>query len=259
MQHYLNEAIERRVSRRVYHRLPLKKKDADSLIKLIESYNRESGLDIALIEMEESLFAKRSSSYGLLTDVINYIAIMGKATDKDLGCKAGYYGELLVLEATMRGLATCWVSGSYNKKLAQNLIGLEDGNVLVCLIVVGYAPKSLTTKETLLSKAIKTRKKKPEDILTAETPPPEWVQKGIAAAMLAPSSANSMPVTYTYSKEGRLWAKLLKNKASNSIDLGISLVHFEIGAGVGKWFKSNDVWTFRVMGNAADSRQANGG
>lgn len=50
----------------------------------------------------------------------------------------GYRGEEAVLAATAKGLGTCWVGGTYNRRAALRLIGLEEGEVLYAVIAVGH-------------------------------------------------------------------------------------------------------------------------
>ena len=53
------------------------------------------------------------------------------------------------------------------------------------------------------------------------------------AASKAPSAMNKMPTRFIYSR-GEVSA-YVQDYSLNAIDLGIAKLHFEIGAGQGKW------------------------
>ena len=243
MGHYLKEAIRTRKSRRTFQGLPLKKKDADTLNKWIDRFNEESQLKMVLVEIDENLFKGFSSSLGVFKGVSNYIAVVGDDDIADLEAKAGYYGELVVLEATNLGLATCWIGGSFKKQRVYDILNLNEDERLLCIIAVGYAAEKKSLREMIVSKATSFKPRKLEEVFKHEGECPVWVLNGMELVMLAPSSSNSQPIVFTYANE-KIVANIQKYKDFKYIDLGIALVHFEIGAGVGRWYKENGAWTF---------------
>jgi hypothetical protein len=69
----------------------------------------------------------------------------------------------------------------------------------------------------------------------SEEPVPEWFTSGITAAQKAPSALNRQPVLFTY-KDGMAAASVPDIVGQGfALDLGISKLHFEIGAGGGFW------------------------
>ena len=243
MEHYLKEAIKIRKSRRVFQSLPLRKHDSDELSRWIGRFNNESQLKMTLVEIDENLFSGFLAKRGVFKGILNYIAIVGDADAPDLEAKAGYYGELMVLEAARLGLSTCWLGSSYKKQRVHETLALGENERLVCIIAVGYGTEKRTVSEALFSKAVKFRSKKLEDMLKFEGACPPWVLDGMSLVMLAPSSSNSQPVVFTYGG-GKVTASAEKGKVFKNIDLGIALVHFEIGAAVGRWYKDGEMWAF---------------
>ena len=108
------EAIDSRHSVRQYKPIPLSEEHKKALIEKIEEINSESGLEIQLVADEPKAFDCLIAKYGNFSGVKNYIAMVGKKSEK-LDELCGYYGEKLVLFAQQMGLNTCWAKMSYRK------------------------------------------------------------------------------------------------------------------------------------------------
>jgi hypothetical protein len=244
MEHYLRDAIRSRISRRAFERLPLRKQDADAIKRLIEKFNNEAKLKMSLVEIDEDLFSAKG---GAFRDVVNYIAMVGTRADNALEDKVGYYGELLVLEATALSLGTCWITKTFDREACEKSLEIDgEDEILVAIVAIGYPLQKMTIRESVLSRFNHLRDKKAKDILISRTQAPSWVQDGINAVLRAPSFANQLPVKFTYTSEGKVVADVDSAKRERRIDLGISLVHFEIGAAVGRWYKEGGIWTYVV-------------
>lgn len=112
-QKYLS-TITKRCSRRKYTSQEIDAEQVLALKSLIHSYNEMANLNMKLItEKGGELFDGLRKSYGMFSGVQNYIALIGKSDDPHRKEKVGRFGELLVLEATQMGLATCWVGGTW--------------------------------------------------------------------------------------------------------------------------------------------------
>lgn len=90
----------------------------------------------------------------------------------------------------------------------------------LCLVIaVGYGETNGTEHKTKPSEAV----------MKADAPVPEWFQKGIEAALLAPTAMNQQKFLFT------LTGNSVTAKAGTGfytkVDLGIAKYHFEIGAG----------------------------
>lgn len=71
--------------------------------------------------------------------------------------------------------------------------------------------------------------------MKAEKPVPEWFQKGIDAALLAPTAMNQQKFLFTLN--GNSVSTAAGKGFYTKIDLGIAKCHFEVGAG-----KENFSW-----------------
>ena len=164
---------------------------------------------------DSEVFDKFILHYGRLENCKNYIALIGKK-DTTLEEKVGYFGEQIVLKAQELGLNTCWVAGTYKKKIVKAKI--NDNERLVCVIAIGYGKTN--GKER--------RSKKIEDV-TLTVNYPLWYKKGIAYALLAPTALNEQKFKFEYLNDNNVKAHKGIGPMTK-IDLGIVKYHFELGA-----------------------------
>lgn len=242
------DAIEARVSRRKYTSEKIGSQDVEILQKLINEINEESGLHIQFVEDGDKVFEGFKASYGMIQGARALIALAGREEVKELKSKLGYYGELIVLECTTLGLGTCWIGGTYNKVLCEEMLQLDENEELVCIISVGCVEENKSLKEKLISGFGKKNKRFDEVLVEVDADIPTWVECGIEAALRAPSALNKRPINYIY-KQGQIKAFIAKyNYGYEEVDLGISLAHFQLGAleykHHGNWQKLSDKYVY---------------
>lgn len=177
------------------------------LNKYVASINEESGLSMRIFYNEPNCFNSMLAHYGKLSNVKNYIAIVGKKEEQE---KAGYYGEKLVLKCQELGLNTCWVALTHGKVNVQT----KPQQKLLILIALGYGTNTGVA-----------HKSKPIKELCKEDAYPEWFMKGMEAVSLAPTAMNQQKFLFEM-KNGQVYAKALRGFYSK-IDLGIVKYHFE--------------------------------
>lgn len=85
------EAMQARHSVRNYTDKPIEGETLETLERVIDECNRESGLHIQLVRNEPMAFGSGLAHYGKFAGVKNYLALVGKK-DKQLDEKCGYYG-----------------------------------------------------------------------------------------------------------------------------------------------------------------------
>ena len=232
----LLEAIEARHSVRKYTDEAIPDDVLATLRNKVWEINKETGLHIQLVTDEPRAFGGFKStsgvfSYGAFTNVRNYFVMAGKKGD-DLDEKVGYWGEQLVLLAQTLGLNTCWVGLSYSK--VPGTYELADDEKIACYISLGHGQTP--------GKAHKVKSAK--DISNASDLTPKWFNRGVDAALLAPTAVNQQKfyIEYLgfrdYSRVPKVTARPLFSMVGYSkIDLGIVKYHFELGAG-----KENFEW-----------------
>ncbi len=243
------KSIDKRTSRRTYIDKDLNLDYLNKISSLIDKINKESSLNIQLIKDGEKPFKGIKKSYGMISGVKSFIALVGEENIINVESKIGYFGEALVLECTSLGIGTCWIGGTYDKKEVENKIDIKENEKLYCVISIGYVKEEKGIKEKLLSSFSKNRKSSNEILSCNEKEVPNWVKNGIEAVRKAPSAINKQPWKYEYSK-GIIKAFIDGQKHGyEKIDLGISMLHFQLGAKnsgyVGNWEYINNINIFK--------------
>lgn len=212
------EAMKARHSVRRYTDRKIEENIAALLREEIDACNCEGGLRIQLILDEPLAFGNILAHYGLFKGVKNYIALVGKSSD-DLDERVGYYGERIVLKAQMLGLNTCWVAATYSRKKSR--IQVDSGEKVVCVIALGYGANQGRAH----------RNRPMEALYKVPGEMPDWFQRGVEAAMLAPTAVNQQRFLFVLCGDHMVRAEAGKGSCTK-IDLGIVKYHFEIGAGM---------------------------
>lgn len=210
------DAIERRHSVRKFTDRPIDRMTIEQLQIDIDRCNQAGELNMQLIIDEPDAFKGFMASYGMLKNVRNYLAIVGEKSDR-LEEVAGYYGEQIVLKATMLGLDSCWVAATFSKRKAR--YQLEDNQKFVCLIALGYGENH----------GVPSKSKSMDALCKVDGEMPDWFKKGMQAAMLAPTAINQQKFMFTLVKD-QVTVRATGGFYSN-IDLGIVKYHFEVGSG----------------------------
>ena len=233
----MKNAIEARRSYRKYIRTPISVSSAEKLKEKIDEYNKTAGLNMQLVLNSPEAFDKVSKTYGMFSGVENYIALIGKTDDELAREKIGYYGEALVLLAVKYGLGTCWVGASYDKEACK--AELAEDETLYGVIALGNVFSGKSARESVIRGAMHIKKKSIKDMYKTDTQVPEWFISGMNAVQKAPSARNRQPVMFYY-VDGKITCGVFDYEGFEAIDLGIAKLHFEIGAGNGKWKLGNN-------------------
>lgn len=235
----MNNAINKRVSRRAYELTVIDNEKKELICSLIQKYNNESGLMMEWIDDGSQAFDSLSKSYGLFKNVRSLIALKGNKNDEHLLEKIGYFGELLVLEATKMDLGTCWVAGTFDK--VNPIFKVDSTQELVAVITIGNVKQEKNLKEKLVSRLVGINSKSIESFIQSDTKPPEWFIEGIKAVKKAPSAINKQPVMFKFDNN-RVCAYVADEPRRLLIDLGIAKAHFELATNT-KLLIGNNTWT----------------
>ena len=224
------DAIDKRISRRTYLDKEIKDSDILSLVKLIDEINAESKLHIQFIKNGEDAINGFKASYGMISGVKSFIALVGNKEIEDFKQKLGYYGEMIVLQATSLGIGSCWVGGTYDKSKCKKYMKFKENEELVCIIALGYTPKDLSIKEKVV-KSFNKKNTSVNDILTSSQKDMySWVESGVEFALKSPSALNKKEIAYEIEDKKVKAVISTKNHGYEEIDLGISMLHFQLGA-----------------------------
>lgn len=183
----------------------------------VEAFNNVGGLNMKVIYDEPEAMNCSGAKLMQFENARNYIALIGKEGEDEA---IGYFGEKLVFHLHILELNSCWVAGTYNAKKCP--VELEEGEKLFAIIVFGYGK----------SHGVAHKGKKADKVLKLIGEKPEWLDKGVAATLLAPTAMNAQNFK-VICDNGKVTIKStgLAGKY-NGLNLGILKCHFEMATKV---------------------------
>lgn len=220
----LIQAVQTRTSCRSYAGAP----DAAECAALAYAMGRYQlpGARLALLPVGEGFFTSTLLSMKRITGCRMIAAVV--ITDAPLSrIHAGILGESFVLEATSRGLGTCWVTGSYKANQLQCPVAANEA--VLAVIAVGRPASPLTPPAT-------RHRKPPEHFCRGNYR--AWPEELINAAALvqsAPSAMNMQPWALAVGSQGEF---ILDASDRAQLDAGIALCHAELA------LETPHVWRF---------------
>ena len=185
------ELMKQRHSVRQYKPRAIEPEKRAALNDLCSELNQKAALSIQIVYDEPNCFDSFMAHYGKFSGVHNYIALIGKKSPK-LEETLGRCGEQLVLKAQELGLNTCWVAMTHGKSRA--IVG--PGEKQVCLISLGYGE----------TQGVAHKSKPMQALCRCAEPIPEWFEKGMTAAMLAPTAMNQQKFRFELRADGTVKA-----------------------------------------------------
>ena len=211
-----NEAIVLRHSVRNYKPERIEDEKASLIRQKIEELNAVGNLHLQFIEDSGKTYNKLLNRTMGLDSAPSVIACVGKEDDS-LEERIGYYGEQLVLYAQQLGLNTCWAGIFSRKKIP---VVVDPGERLVISIAIGYGENQGQNHK---SKSV-------EQVSRAAIERPEWFEKGIEMALLAPTAMNQQKFEIVLNEDESV-DFIDKGGFFSKVDLGIVKYHFEAGSG----------------------------
>lgn len=209
------ELMKQRHSVRQYKPRAIEPEKRAALNDLCSELNQKAELSIQIVYDEPNCFDSFMAHYGKFSGVQNYIALIGKKSP-ELEETLGRCGEQLVLKAQELGLNTCWVAMTHGKSRA--VVG--PGEKQVCLISLGYGE----------TQGVAHKSKPMQALCRCAEPIPEWFEKGMTAAMLAPTAMNQQKFRFELRADGTVKAAC-GSGFYTKLDLGIVKYHFEAASG----------------------------
>ncbi len=210
------EAIRARHSVRSYKPDKIEEDKVALLKEKINELNKEGDLHLQFIEDAGNTYNKLLNKFMGLGSAPSVIACVGPESD-DLDIRVGYYGEQLVIYAQQLGLNTCW-AGTFNKDKIPAEVA--PGERIVISIAIGYGKEQGNPH----------RSKDPVQVSETQGNAPEWFEKGVEMALLAPTAINQQKFLIRL-KEDESVEFIDKGGILSKVDLGIVKCHFEIGSG----------------------------
>jgi len=230
MREDLIKAIDHRVSRRSFEKKAISKEKLDLLQEMIDLFKE---VDIRMVVNDGDSFKRIKKSYGYFTNVDSYIVLVSNNEDKTNYKKLGYYTEQLVLKATSLDIGTCWIGTNIDKT---SEFDLKENEVIIAIIALGIVKEDLSNKEKIIHFSTHRSVRVIDSFMVeSDVSLTEDIINGLKALAKAPSAINRQPVRLTY-LNNVIHAYVEKENKNTCLDLGIGMLHFELGSGLqGHW------------------------
>ncbi len=230
------DAVATRRSRRAYDGRPLAAEDLAELDALCRGFIPWLDARAVLVEQPEvDVFRGLLGSYGKIHGAPSVVVFVARSDGDGPALRhLGYVGEGVVLEATARGLGTCWVSGFFDAGKARKLVELAAGDRVVAVTPLGHPLATETQTERVMQGVASSHNRKPlDEIAPGHRDWPTWAQKAAACARLAPSATNRQPWRFAFEDGDFLLCRNSRRdlpRTSKWLDLGIASLHVELAA-----------------------------
>lgn len=246
------DAIKQRISVRSYSDRAV---EADVRLKLEELCERythagPSGAQVRfrLFDLETLINSemRRLGTYGVIKGAHLYI-LGAVRNEKGAMLDLGYCLEKIILEATILGLGTCWLGGTFKRSSFAARMDLAENELLPAITPIGYPSREMSATEKMMRFGAGSNRRKPWSELffsAAGLTPLAEDQAGAyrevyEAVRMGPSASNKQPwrlvmdqqgITHLYLKENKLYNRLMGKVRLQLIDMGIAMCHFEVAA-----------------------------
>lgn len=240
------DGIFQRRSRRQFARRQINSQLFEKLQIVCNEFRPFAGARAVLLNQSpENVFKGAIGKYGKIKDAPSVIVFIGSTDDPQMNEKTGFTGEGIILEATVLGLATCWVAGFYRPEAAAEAAEISVNEKVLAVSPVGYAVENWTLEEKIMSGFGRSHKRKPLNELIIgfhENTLNEPIKPILEAARLAPSAVNRQPWRFKIETDGITISTDNMNDTfsiSKRLDCGIAMLHIEtagLKCGIkGKW------------------------
>lgn len=223
-------ALELRISSRRYDGAAIAPALLDGLERTCHNLNVPEGSARAVLirEAPPEVFTGLIGSYGRVEGAPSAVAFVGP---EDAAYEIGYVGESVILDAAAAGLGTCWIAASFDAERAGQLADLSGHEKVHAITSLGHAPETVGFSERLMRASLRARHRLPLDTIAPGNEKwAGWAREAAAAVRLAPSGANKQPWRLHMDGEALVMTATAKTYWTAPIDLGIAMLHAEIGA-----------------------------
>jgi hypothetical protein len=249
-------AVLIRKSRRTFHP---RRPEEDKIVRLenlCAAFHPFPGARAELVrKTPDEVFKGLLGGYGRITGASYYMAFIGAEDAPNVEAAVGYTGEGLVLEATVLGLGSCWVSGFFRPAVVRSHLHLAADERVYAVTPIGYAERDETVKDRIYRRVAGSAKRKNLNEIVKGDLTESWQRMAVETARLAPSAANRQPWRFA-AGPGSLIVRTDGAKDAGRypkrLDCGIAMLHVEVGAreaGVaGRWtfLSAPDVARFEI-------------
>jgi nitroreductase len=229
-----HQAILFRRSRRSFHPRTVEPAKLDRIERLCLDFRPYPASRAVLVRRPpEEVFRGLIGSTGSVSGAGLYLAFIGEEGKAGTEEGIGYTGEGVILEATLLGLGTCWVSGFFRASAVRSHLEMGPGEKVYAVSPLGYAERERTVKDRIYSVLAGSKRRKPLSELVSGSVPEPWQTSALEAARLAPSATNRQPWRFVLAPGSitiRTDSPRDVGKYPKRLDCGIAMLHVELGA-----------------------------
>lgn len=231
--------IKERFSVRTYIKRPLSGELVSELDKYVRELNQTHGpfKTSASISFASAYFGNEPiGTYGMIKNASEYFVGVSKNEFEYL-VDFGYIFEKLILFATSRGLGTCWMSGTFDRKDFTSRLQLEEEEYIPAISPVGYSHEKTSIRDQSLRFLGRSKKRGSwESMFFDKALNPikfneyhRELKIPLEMVRLAPSGRNKQPWKLVICEDEHCVHFYSKGSSTHFIDMGIAMCHFELG------------------------------
>lgn len=240
------EIISRRMSVRNYQPEPVEAAEIQGLLDAGERAETLTHAEFRFhVRSDEEMGGEIKGilgGYGKTIRAPHYIVLVARESENYL-VDAGYRFEQVILEATRRGLGTCWVASLFKETSLRFALGLEESWRVVALTPIGR-PTDQSFVNRAIRVAVRSSTRKPlgqiffwqlhGGPLPASVLANERLMRVLEATRWAPSWKNRQPWRFIFTGREVLVYKQMSHvyegKDYHLLDCGIAMVHLHLAA-----------------------------
>ena len=239
----IEEAVEKRVSVRNYLPREVESDTQQEIETFIASLNNpfEKEVNFHFLDANGMEEQQRLGTYGVIKGAKQYIGTTIKVEPLTLEA-LGYELEAVMLYLAYKGLGTCWLGGTFNRKGFADAMDVGEEEMFPIITPYGYAAEKKHIKEIGMRKLIKADQRKEwkelfftEDFSTPLTKEDaEDLVFPLEMVRQAPSASNKQP--WRILRKGKAWHFYEYKEPGYSkhfsydiqrVDMGIAAAHFD--------------------------------
>jgi nitroreductase len=251
-------AVFIRRSRRTFIDKPVPADELDRLAERFAAFRPFPGARAVVVPRPPAEVLRGAiGSYGRIVGAPAWAAFIGDGENPAAAAAVGYLGEALILEATARGLATCWVSGFFRPEAVRTRIETAPVERIYAVTPIGFAADEYSGRDRIYRALARSHSRKPLSALieAAGSSGEPWQEQAFEAARLAPSAGNRQPWRFAAGPgtvEVRMAGSGDGERFPKRLDCGIAMLHLELGAraagksGAWTWLEAPGVARFEI-------------
>lgn len=240
----VEEVVRKRYSVRNYKEQEIEENMKKEIRDFIDTLENPFGKKVKFhfLDNDDMKNEKKLGTYGVIKGAKQYIGTTIKKEPMALEA-LGYELEVVILYLAYRGIGTCWLGGTFNRKGFAKAMNIEEGEIFPIITPYGYAATNKHTIDKIMRKVIKADHRKEwnqlfykDDFNTNLTKedsgdfafPLEMVRLG-------PSASNKQPWRILLKEDTFHFYEYKEPRYSESfpydiqrVDMGIAAAHFDL-------------------------------